>query len=226
MPRTSITVPASSSPSPMGFTVEIPLATAFAWQPLGLNLLIEVVKRTPSPFEYRVDAGDGLQTAMVIGAPDTAASGTVHRGSGPAIGLRSASGAQPVLLAVGRPIVSPAAPAGRGQIETRVWQARPSAPLVFFFGVSDRIWNGVTLPFPLAVLGAGRCQLLTSIDLSVARQADAAGVASFAFPNGDLSMLAQSLFVQAAVLDPGANTQGVAYSQAIRITFGNYDTVP
>lgn len=220
LPRTVVTLPnmpGSLPTDPTAMLAEIPFATPFAWQPLGLNLLIEIVTRTPAAFPYRIDAGNTIATTTLIGASDTATTGTLYPRSGPAIGLRTTNDAPPILIATGKPVL------GGSGFMLHIRQGKPASAGVFFLGFSNTLWNGVALPLPLGLIGAGHCTLWISLDLNVTRPTDAAGAATFAIPipfqPGTLGL---PFHAQAAVYDPGANPLGLSFSQGLTATRGNY----
>ena len=88
-------------------------------------------------------------------------------------------------------------------------------PAVLLLGDSDASWQGVALPSSLAAVGAPGCELLVSVDATRLALTDGAGEAAvpISVPNVT-SLLDAAFFEQFAVLDPAANSLGVALSNA------------
>ncbi|MGE0144989.1 MAG: S8 family serine peptidase [Planctomycetota bacterium] len=126
----------------------------------------------------------------------------------------AASPAVPVHAAAGRP--SPG-----GALELNLARARPVAPSVLFFGLSDSVFSGGSLPLPLDTFGAPGCQLLTSAETSIILSTSLQGqLRHFLFTPNDPALLGVRFFTQFAVLDPGANQLGFAFSNALAVRIG------
>ncbi len=94
-------------------------------------------------------------------------------------------------------------------------EAVANAPGLFVMGSSATTWQGASLPLSLATLGAPGCELLVSVDVTQPVLTDAGGAAivPVSVPN-DPTLLDAAFFEQFAVLDPGANSFGFAFSNA------------
>ena len=88
-------------------------------------------------------------------------------------------------------------------------------------GISRQRWVGGSLPLDLTALGMPGCALLTSSDDTTSLQ-NQAGQAAFSLviPNSQ-ALLGQSLYVQGAVFDPGANSQGIVMSNGLELRIGD-----
>ncbi len=80
-------------------------------------------------------------------------------------------------------------------------------------GMSRTQWLGIPLPLDLGFAGAPGCPLLTSADTSLTPLTNTGGRATWAIPLPlDLRTLGVSFYLQAAVLDYGANALNVVVS--------------
>lgn len=124
----------------------------------------------------------------------------------------------PVLLADGWPVLG-------SQFETLVRTAQPAPSLaVLAHGLSNQQASGLPLPLSLAVLGAPGCAALNSLDVTQI------GAVAAAMPpvlyrwlltiSNVPAFAGVQLFTQAYVLDAGANSLGVAVSNAARLVTG------
>jgi hypothetical protein len=98
----------------------------------------------------------------------------------------------------------------------------PAVPGLAFlvFGLSASSWNGNSLPFPLAGLGAPGCFVHASPDGALLLVASA-GTATLSIPiPGDLALLGTVLHHQALALDPAANALGGTVSNGARLVVG------
>ncbi len=99
--------------------------------------------------------------------------------------------------------------------------AKPSTAAVVFFGISDTTWALGLLPFPLFFLGAPGCEILSSPDVGIATTIDAQGNGSLNLPMPmDPNLVGISFYHQYAVVDPGANQLGLAFSNGLEMTIG------
>lgn len=90
--------------------------------------------------------------------------------------------------------------------------ARPNATGLLFVGGSDRLWQGLALPFNLAGFGAPACDLLSSGELQIPIQTNALGFygQTFTVPN-QAGLFGAQFFNQFLVSDP-ANPFGIVFS--------------
>ena len=96
----------------------------------------------------------------------------------------------------------------------------PGAQAGLLFGLSNRHWQGSTLPIALDRLGAPGCALLVSPDDIVATTA-AQGAASWSAPvPQDPALAGLAIHLQALALDPTANALGIATSDGLEVRFG------
>lgn len=100
------------------------------------------------------------------------------------------------------------------QTKAVLTDVEPKLATLLFFGVSDRSYGALTLPFKLDTLGAVGCTLRTDIVLIFAGVADAGGRTDFAlsFPS-DPRYAAQQVTMQGVVLDSAANSFGLVLSR-------------
>ena len=98
-------------------------------------------------------------------------------------------------------------------------QARASSVGVLVFGASDTTWGPVKLPL---AIGSTGCSLLASFDLPIILPTSATGTtnAPFVIPN-EKSLLGNPFYNQWLVLDPGANSLNLAFSNGGKGLIGN-----
>jgi hypothetical protein len=95
-----------------------------------------------------------------------------------------------------------------------------TASVALALGARADQWNGLVLPFDLALLGAPGCPLRTGPDLFSAWPA-AAGSATFAYPvPANAALLGGLVHLQAFVPDPAANAGGFTVSDAVTARIG------
>jgi hypothetical protein len=89
------------------------------------------------------------------------------------------------------------------------------------FGVSNTKWGLLTLPFSLAVLGMGNCNLLVSPDMSSLIATDAQGSfkTTMKVPSSP-SILGAEVYGQTWAPDPKSNYTGVAMTNAFKAVVG------
>lgn len=120
-------------------------------------------------------------------------------------------------------------PALRTVQGSRPWIAEPfrlevtpipdSNAAIGLIGVSSVAWGTLTLPLDLGVIGAPGCSIYTSVELSL-QLIGAAGVAPWTLPIPNLATLVgQSLFMQAIVIDPAVQA-GFVVSDAGQAILG------
>lgn len=99
----------------------------------------------------------------------------------------------------------------------------PNAPGVMTYGTQGNgtVWNGLSLPFDLAPLGAPGCFWSTNIVLAIPIQVDATGVVTVRVrvPN-DPFLIGATFFDQGAIVDPAANALGLVTLWSSRWTVG------
>ncbi|MEZ5988728.1 MAG: hypothetical protein R3F30_06325 [Planctomycetota bacterium] len=124
------------------------------------------------------------------------------------------SGNVPALSATGVPKVN-------STFSVDLDKALPSTPVLLLIGASNSVWGPIQLPLDLTPAGAPGCGLLCSFDLPLAAQADTAGKSSFKLPVPNDTGLVNVVFHdQWIVLDPKANTLGLAFSNGGTGTIG------
>jgi len=102
-------------------------------------------------------------------------------------------------------------------ITYRVAPLDPNTAGLLFFGVSDKLWNGLTLPLDLSVLAMPGCSLYVSPDLAVAlAHTGGAAQVTMAIPN-DRALVGRVLFNQYLAADAAANKTGLHVSNAGRL---------
>lgn len=223
LPRSNVTFPDQSPTppsSPSQFLFTIPWPNHFAWVPSpGNNFLLDVTIYGNSfgnqIWGYPLDAGSG-QTARLYGSPASATSGSLESGYGLVLGLVEwNSTAVPVLSSAETPQIG-------NQFPVTVSQARPNSAALLLFGVSNRTWGSLSLPFDLGVIGAPGCPVLASgeLALSVATRTDGRGTITLDIPN-NIYMLGGRFYNQYLVVDPPANALGLAVSNAAVGVVGN-----
>jgi hypothetical protein len=141
----------------------------------------------------------------------------VRRPTAQTFGSACIGQASPPLLAV-----DPAAPARLGRVMTfrgsNLSNTVPEAWLML--GLSDQLWGGVPLPFPLDGIGMTGCALQVSLDATFTG-AVGAGAASWNFGlPASAQFLGVSLFAQVLAVEPGANPASLVVSRPLRATLG------
>ena len=116
-------------------------------------------------------------------------------------------GATPALSFTGLPEIST-------NFAVNLSKANPNSTGLFLVGVSDTLWNGLTLPFDLSTVGATGCRLLAGGDVQIGMTTSANGTASMNFlvPN-NTTLVGSRFFNQFAITD-NANSFGVVFSDA------------
>ncbi len=88
-------------------------------------------------------------------------------------------------------------------------------------GASNTQWNSLSLPLDLRVLGAPTCMLRVGIDVTVPLS-NLGGAALFTLLiPGHPKLAGRSFYLQGIVMDPAANSLGIALSTAGKATIGN-----
>ena len=199
-------------------TVQFPASPAPVVTPMPFTLYFAFSK----PFLYSRSKGHLIMEIMGVGSPNTYQEWRVdqHGESYGVAGMTASLGAactgaanQKMTLAVDRSSLLVG-----GQLAITVTSNIPKATsMLYFLGNSCTRFGGLPLPFDLSGLGATNCQLYTSILITGVNVA-VGGVfppISLGIPN--LQALEQAeVFLQAAVLAPGANPGGFLLSDGWR----------
>ena len=216
-------VMASSAPTnPADLLFTIPLDVPY---PIALganeNLLVEMLNSGNSngnaSFTYPLDAGSGVTTARLWGAP-AAATGTVGTGYGMVMALRTLGGTTPAiahLFASTRPHLGQTFYFG-------ISHGTIAAPTLVFVGSSNTSSGGIPLPLDLTPLGAAGCQLLVSINqIVLATATNAGGDLALALPiPSSTSLDGAPVYLQAFCFDPSVNALGFVASDGGMATLG------
>ncbi|MCA8953038.1 MAG: hypothetical protein KDE27_26235 [Planctomycetes bacterium] len=119
--------------------------------------------------------------------------------------------------------VDPLAPARLGRTMTLVASGlqlgQPGAWIAI--GLSDTVWAGGALPFPLDGFGMTGCALQTSIEVALLAAVSGGGEARWdlALP-GNPGLLGLPLFAQALASEPGTNPAGLVTTRPVALTLG------
>ncbi len=103
----------------------------------------------------------------------------------------------------------------------KLTKAAPSTTSALLFGLSDKSYGGLQLPFSLGGLGAPGCNLLTSGEITKSANTNSLGSVnlSVALPN-DKNLVGLVIYNQFATIDGTANTLGVTMSNGSRMLIG------
>lgn len=94
----------------------------------------------------------------------------------------------------------------------------PSSPGFLNLGVSDSSWLGLPLPLDGGLLGAPGCQVLASVDTLFTVATDGSGSIHHPLPIPCAPAIAgQSVFLQIAVVSPGANPLSLLLSDGLEV---------
>ncbi|HEB54207.1 MAG TPA: hypothetical protein ENI87_13220 [bacterium] len=205
--RQLLTLPAqgtAATPSP--FLAEIPLTTAFVYDPSNGPLVLEVVVHGQPPGVYPLDATYVCNSPMVPVGPSSCLQST-----GLPLGVESAT----TQVIWGRPWVARAFDAIAGNL------------VVLALGtVETGTWGGLSLPQNLAVIGAPGCYV--SIDAAAVfydvAQPDGSVTFPFSIPNNP-QVLGEWLRFQAGTFDAQANALGLVTSQAQKVQVCGWEPV-
>ncbi|MBK8974525.1 MAG: trypsin-like serine protease [Planctomycetes bacterium] len=118
-------------------------------------------------------------------------------------------------------IAGTGAPETGGTFEVRLSQAVPNQQATLFTGFSNRSWQGGSLPFSLAGIGAPGCSLLASTEVNegAVTNGNGEGARSYTIPTLP-ALVGAKLYHQWLVVDPGVNTLGVVASDGLETTIG------
>ena len=126
----------------------------------------------------------------------------------------TAGGAVPLLSGQGTPTLG-------SKFAAHLAQTPAKTATVFLLGDSRSRWGALPLPLELAFLGAPGCKALASGLLQIPLLVSTSGTAQAPFVIPNLRELAgDRLFMQALVLDPGANKFGLVVSNGLEIRIG------
>lgn len=128
-------------------------------------------------------------------------------------GCRGAGGIPRLTLARGLPWLG-------DTLEFRVTNLPGTGAAALFFGASDSRWGAWRLPFDLGAIGMDGCNLFTSVDLALplVRSGGSASV-SLGLCNCP-ELVGLSVYQQAFVQDPAANTLGLVASNGAELRIG------
>jgi hypothetical protein len=88
-------------------------------------------------------------------------------------------------------------------------------------GLSDQVWAGGPLPFPLDAIGMTGCALQTSIELALLSGVSGAGEAQWGLGlPADPQLLGMRIYAQILASDPGVNAAGLVISRPLAATVG------
>lgn len=129
-------------------------------------------------------------------------------------GCKGRNGNLPVLSYSGTPEI------GNG-MSIHVAAATPHRPAILFLGASKKAWGLIPLPLDLTPIGAPGCKLLCSGEAILPNPTDASGNATqnLAIPNA-AALVCLMFYNQWIIVDPGANTAGLALSNCGLVTIG------
>ena len=99
--------------------------------------------------------------------------------------------------------------------------AKANANATIYIGVSNTKMGTFNLPLDLAPFGAAGCTVLMSADVGLGVKTNTTGRASFkiSVPN-DKTLVGIQVYFQAMVVDAGANSLGLAFSNAATVKVG------
>lgn len=196
--------PHAQGQTPNPFTVQLPFDRGFGYDPARGSLLIDVIVHDQPPGAHVLD------TTFTCTSDQR---GYGPAGCGGARVLKADSATTQVLW--GRPFA------------LRVFDAPPQAPTLVFLGsIENGVWNGLTIPFDLGVVGAPGCSLSIDVGLQRAAIADVAGVAVHPLLLPDVPELqGEWIRFQGIALDSQANPLGVVTSQAAKVQVCGWEPV-
>jgi hypothetical protein len=201
------------------FTVRFAAPWIFTYNP-AWNLVFELANASATSASGAKDAVSGIganTTRISTGNGPTTPVGQVYLNSGLVMKFNTPGnpvGAVPVLAATSLPDI--------GKILTvTLAKAKASTVAVFALGASKTTWGPFPLPLDLTAAGAGGCSLLVSLDLLGGVPVDSLGAATVNLPIPNDVMLRGVVFHnQWLVVDSGANTLGIAFSNGGTATIG------
>ena len=134
-------------------------------------------------------------------------SGIVSRSSFRVLCAGGGQNATPVLSNDGLPEIG-------HSFDVKIAQGRANAPATLVNGLSNTTWGAIPLPFSLQPLGGQNCDLLVAMNFQVGLALDSqgSGMLTFPVPNNS-AYLGLKVYHQFYVIDPAANTLGLAVSQ-------------
>lgn len=112
-------------------------------------------------------------------------------------------------------LTAPAIPQIGTNFDLQLSDGLPSAPVALWFGVSAQSWGSIQLPLDLQLIGAPGCVVRASAEVIVPLVTNTSGQSLFriALPN-DTTFVGRNFYNQAFVVDPRANTAGLAITRA------------
>jgi len=205
------------------FAYVVKLAAPYIYIPSSKdpNFLVEIVNTTATRVARYPDAFSGTGTPgsrVYANGQPTATTGTLNLYHMMAIcfGITGTNGtATPGISASGRPVINKS-------FNVQLSAAKASTGAGLIIGASDQIWGAIKLPFDLTILGATGCNLLSSVDALIPTAVDAQGNAQIplALPNQTV-FVGTDLFSQWLVIDPQANSFGLAFSAGGKMAIGD-----
>ena len=196
--------------SPTRCTICIPISN-WAWDAsLRRNLLVEIINTSTSSPGYQADfaAASDVRTSRLWARSATATSGTVNRQQGLIMCLRSSTArARPILANADVPRIN-------DHFRILLARAKPNSAAALIWGVSRTRWGPVPLPLHLVGAGAPTCYLNSSYEILLgAAPTSSSGTAVFlmGLPS-ELALVGTRFYNQWFVIDRGANTLGISFS--------------
>jgi hypothetical protein len=108
-----------------------------------------------------------------------------------------------------------------GSWRASLTQAPASTAAALSVGLGNTTWQGLPLPFDMAPIGAPGCTLLVDTTVMFTGFVGTSGSLTFSLTTPDnVALDGVTLFGQAAILDPFANTLGIVTSNGVRTRFG------
>ncbi len=198
------------NPAPAPFAIKYPLSTPFIYTVAKGNLLMEWV------------TGSGQATTRRVYYLDAVTATTGGSGAVRPFGAwgKFAGNDSPTWKADPQKLV----PGGSADISLGGFSQAYASKL--FFGLSDKSWNGLTLPYDLAAIGAPGNNLYTGLDVVAPFTLTQVSTTSyganpiFPLPN-DSKLIGFKAFVQSYYGDAKANAAGLVASDAMELTIGS-----
>ncbi len=210
--------------SPFVWGVRIPLDQPYTHKAkTGKHLLVDFVRSNSSagsfPADYFADAANdkvGKSLSRVWSLLPTSATGSTDVGYGTILGFDTTGAAN-----ISPEISSTSSPEIGLPLKVDFALAKGLAPVLLSMSLSNSKWNGIPLPLDLTPFGAKGCKLLAGLDLIFVGTASKTGSGSFTFPiPRDKTLIQLNTYFQSLVIDPGANSLGLAFSNGLNVRLG------
>ncbi|MCA8968611.1 MAG: S8 family serine peptidase [Planctomycetes bacterium] len=197
--------------SPTRCTICIPFDTNWYWSSTaGANLLVEIVNTSSSSTSHFEDAASSAtaKTARLYATSATATTGTVSLHEGLVMCFRSTT--LPAIPILANSLV----PETNTSFDVNLARAKGNSAAALILGASKTTWGTVPLPLSLTGAGAPGCYLVASYDMLLGASATTSnGTAAFSIQvPSDASLVGKAFHNQWFVLDAGANTLGLSFS--------------